>query len=204
MLVEAAHPVVAVDKRVGEGQPLLTLGLSAAEVRRLAQVPAGHHVREGVVVDGLVVFVRSDHPVQVGPAVGPEASGRGPVARRLEDQVAAGACGEGVVASPFQVAGSRPGDVGDDVLLGLACANARDFPGREVGMGRRDVVSICRRLPRKAGAATTKADGLLARLPKATDAVLEHRPRCCGVGGSEEGEDEHVAVPEDVAAVAGT
>ena len=70
LLVDAARALVAVDKRVGDRQPARSLCIvDLVERRGLAEVPAREHVRERVVVDGLVILVRTDHPVDVRSAI---------------------------------------------------------------------------------------------------------------------------------------
>ncbi len=63
-----------------------------------------------------------------------EADSRCPVARGLGEQLACRPGGEGLIAGPVEVARRGPGDVGDDVLLGLTGANAGDLSGREMRM----------------------------------------------------------------------
>ena len=103
------------DELVGEAEPFDPLGLVPAELRCLAQIPPGHHVREGVVVDGLVVLVRADHPEDVRAAAPVAAYARGPVARRLREELASRPSGELGIAGPIEITARGPGDVGDDV-----------------------------------------------------------------------------------------
>ena len=74
LLVDACLRVVVVDQRVGQLDPGAAL-FGRDGIRSLdcgcgaTEVPGGHHVRERVVVDRLVVLVRADDVVDVAPTV---------------------------------------------------------------------------------------------------------------------------------------
>ena len=157
LLVEAGLGVVAVDERVGEREPARALGVVDAGVVGHcggcgpAEVPAGHDVRERVVVDRLVVLVRADHAVDVAPSVGIEPDPRGPVARRLHEEVEPGAGGELLVARPVEVAARPP------MPRRPRCApRARPCVSAplavETRVRRRDVAAAAGRFPGEAGA----------------------------------------------------
>jgi hypothetical protein len=92
---------VAVDEHVANRQPRRSLLLvDAVKSCRLPQVPPREHIRERVVVDRLVVLVRTDHAVDVRPAAPVEAHPRRPVAGSLDEQVAARPGRERLVPGP--------------------------------------------------------------------------------------------------------
>ena len=73
LLIESRSRVVAVDQPACEVPPAaLLVGRRTRKTCGPAEVPAGHHVRECVVIDGTVVLVRPDHPTDVSPAIGLE------------------------------------------------------------------------------------------------------------------------------------
>src|SRR4029453_4495952 len=108
------------------------------------EVPASDHVREGVVVNGLVVFIRADHPIDVRTTVAVVACAGHPVAGGLDEEWPPGLFRQGGVASPVDVARRRPGDVGDDVLLELSRPDANELAGCEPCRGRRDIDTYTR------------------------------------------------------------
>ena len=106
------------------------------------------------------------------------------------------------IAGPVDVAGGRPRDVGDDVLLELPGADRHELAGAIACASRRDVSAGCGRTPTETGRRRGPGCGRPRERRRETpDAVLEHRPRRFGVGRGEERQDEHVAVPEHVPAV---
>ena len=207
LLIEAAIGVPAVDHVARQLPPTRRLVASAelvGEVGAAAQVPAGHHVGEGVVVDDLVVFVRTDHAADVSPPVRLDRHPAGPVAGGVEHEVGTRAAQEPRIAGPRGVLARRPGDVGDDVLLQFAGADLDHVTALADELTRGDIATCRRRLPRKPG---TGEPGFLCRLARrrqAADAVLEHRPGGGGVDRRQRRENEHVGVPEHVSAIGRT
>ncbi len=60
--------VVPVDQRIGQlepAMPFVRVVVVRDDARGAAKVPAGHDVRERVVIDRLVILVGSDHPEDV-------------------------------------------------------------------------------------------------------------------------------------------
>ena len=170
-----------------------------------AQVPARHHVGERVVVDRLVVLVRADHAVDVRAPVRVDADARGPVARGLDEQLAARRpSANAVVAGPVEVAATPP------TRRRRRCApRARRFGSRRprpVAVGADAGVTST---PSPADSQGKRAPSrpsrraACARRRQPADPVLEHRARGGGMGRGEERQHEDVAVPEDVAAVGG-
>ena len=113
-----------------------------------------------------------------------------------------GPIGESVVAGPVAVAGGRPRDVGDDCSSSRPVRIGTISPVRERSRRRRHVAPV--RADSHGNRAPSRPErACAARPPEAAKAVLEHRARCGRLRRGEEREDEDVAVPEDVAAVAG-
>ena len=87
LLVEPVIGVPAVDQAGGDPPPVRGVRHQAelvGEVGTAAQVPAGHHVGEGVVVDVLVVLVGTDHAADVSPSIRFDRHPAGPVAGGVE------------------------------------------------------------------------------------------------------------------------
>ncbi len=94
LLVDPGRGVVSVDERIGELEPVVAFapldsfgpscgcGCGCA-----AEVPSGHDVGVGVVVDVLVVFVRAHHAADVRAAVGVALDSSRPPARRLHERL---------------------------------------------------------------------------------------------------------------------
>src|SRR5512133_3983538 len=70
-----------------------------------------------------------------------------------------------------------------------------------MGVRRCGIEPVLGRLPREARARTTELTRRLACRRQPPDSVLEHRARRSWVGRGKERQDEHVAVPEHVAAI---
>ena len=120
LLVEPALGVPPVEQVGGDLAPARGVRHEAVlvgEVGTAAQIPAGHHVGEGVVVDVLVVFVGTDHAADVPPSIRFHRHPAGPVAGGFEQEIDTRAVEERRIAGPRDVLGRRPGHVGDDVLL---------------------------------------------------------------------------------------
>src|SRR5579862_7191283 len=153
LLIDAACLVVAVDERLGDRQPARTLPLIATVERGgTTQVPACEDVREGVVIDRLVVLVGSDHAVDVGLSVGADADARGPIAGGFRKELPRRAGREFLIGSPVEITGCRPGDIADDVLLELTGSDRHGLARRQLPVSRRDVAPVSGRLPGEASA----------------------------------------------------
>ena len=92
--------------------PLVALG----ELGGAAEVPPRHHIREGVVVDGLVVLVGPDDPVQVRVPGAVPADPRLPVPGGLDEQVEEVL---GVLLGVVDLASTRPHPLLGDATDGL-------------------------------------------------------------------------------------
>src|SRR5690242_10790317 len=93
-------------------------------------VPARHHVSEGVVVDVLVVLVRPDHMADMPLAIRLRHSPGRPETSGLQQNLRAGIDEEPVVARRTPVLPDRISDVGGNVMLHPA---GRDVDGLSAG-----------------------------------------------------------------------
>lgn len=115
--------------------------------QRPADVPARHHVGEGVVVSGLVILVRADHAANVVPSVRFELRPASPEAHGLQQDLGAGLAEERVVAGGLPVVPDRIGDVGADLLLLRSAQDIDDVPVRPDGVLRRRLLASVGGLP---------------------------------------------------------
>ncbi len=151
-----------------------------------------------------MVLVGADDAPEVAGARGVELDPAGPVARGVGHQRASRTGEQLGVAGPFGVFAGGPGDVGDDVLFERAGEDLDGAPVRVLAGDRRHVVAVACRLPREAGAVRSLLGGTGPSGGEAADPVLEHRPGRRRAHRGEDGQDEHVRVPEHVAAVGGS
>ena len=207
LLVDPGLGVVAVDEGVGEHPPSIAL----VDVRavlggggRPAEVPSRHHVGERVVVDRFVILVRSDDPVDVRRAVALDADAGSPVPRRLDE--------DGGARRPVRTPRRRSSRCSTPPPTRrrrrcaprvTRCGSARGRPARSRAVG--GVTSRPVRADSHGNRApdAPSARGGVERGGQAPQPVLDHRPRRFGVRRGEEGQHEHVGVPEDVSPVRG-
>ncbi len=212
LLVDAGVGIETIDKRLDEPPPLIPLvGAHIVAVRssvdpreRAPEIPARQDVGEGVVVDRLVVLIRSDHPVDVRRAIGLGPCARGPVAGGLDQEPLTGSTGELLVARPVEIAARRPCHLPHDVILERAGSDGDDAP-RPIACRRwRDVLAGTRRLPGKPRPSATGTPRRVHRRGEAPDAVLEHGAGSRRMRRREKREHEGIRVPEDVTPIART
>ena len=168
--------------------------LGSSQGRRPAQVPPRHHVREGVVVDRLVVLVGPDDAVDVARRA-VEADPRSPVPRRLEQQLAAGrGANDGRRSSP----GSSAAAQATSAVMCSSSSPVRIRTSSPSGSrANRGVTSspVAADSHWKAGPVATARARRSPRGRQTPQAILEHRPGCRRVGRGEEREHEDVGCP---------
>ena len=171
------------------------------QLQRAAKIPACHHIGEGVVIDDLVVFVRTDDRVDVHPASRVAATARRPVSCCIDHEIGARAGHEFGVAGPVRVEASGPGDVSRDVLLVLPGANDH-LTSRLVAHALRGHIFAgdCG-FPRESRPVLAERGSTRSRRRQTPDPVFEHRARCSRMGEHKKWKDEHVGIPEHVSAV---
>ena len=219
LLIDPGGRVVAVDDRPSERVPILELGgirsfqsgrpggttgarVSAHGGRGRAQVPTRHDVREGVVVDELVVLVGSDDATEVRAPVRVTLEPRRPETSALDEDPQAIGRREPGVPAPRDVVVDGPGDVRHDVQLPLPGPDADRDRVVAVDPGRGDVAAIGGGFPGEPGAGEA---GFLRGLASWLDppgAVREHRARGRRAGRREERQHVALGIPEHVRLVA--
>ena len=136
LLEQPAFRREAGEQRLGRLRPLLKFGVVEVELFRkfgpatrptIAQqrgdldatpdVPAGHDIGIGAVVDVLVIFVRTDDAADMAPAVGLGNGSAGPEPCGFQKNFGAGFDHEGVIPCRLPVLPDRVGDIGRDMLL---------------------------------------------------------------------------------------
>ena len=204
LLVEPGSSVPPVDQVLGQGLPLRRL-VGVAGLREeggsLAEVPSGHHIGVGVVVDTLVVLVRADHGADVATTVGVGLDAAGPVAGGLDQERTSCSAEEAGIARPGRVVGGRPGHVGHDVLLVRARGDDEGCAVRTDDLVRRDVGSVAPRLPREPGGQQAGGQRFRTGSGQTPEAVLDHGPRRGRPDRDQGGQHENVRIPKDMPGV---
>ncbi len=176
------------------------------EVHRLDGVPQvvdGHQVGVKVVIDFLVILVWPLDVENVEVAVVALRHPAGPEARRLHEDLGSRPHQELLVQGGVPVGPDPVSHVRGDVLFPRAGEDGDDLAGGGEGGRRGHLLPASRRFPGVLRPLVAVAGRVGPGAVQGVVTVHDHGARRGGMGEDEEGEDEHLRVPEDVALVYG-
>ena len=171
----------------------------------LADVPAGHVVGKGIVVDVLLELIRADHVVHVKQPVLAGLQSAQPEFRTVEDQLVTVPVHIVLIARADVVLPDAKGHVGGDVDLDQAAPDLGGKAGENVRaqiLRRHLAVVQPRALPRKLRALKPVVRRLFVCAGQGEIAVFLQTPGNLGHGKNKIGQQEDLRIPEGVALVA--
>ena len=204
---DGVPPVV--EFTVVEGDPVLERGgvvgpalpQQVQRVQSTRDVPACHHVGEGVVVHILMVLIRPDDVADVAPAIRFGHGPGGPESRGFDEDFDPGIAEEVVVAGGAPILPDRVCDVGADVVFHLAGQDLDRLPGGAQHRFRCGFLTGIGRLPGIERASVPEQFSLRTGGGQHVVPVHQQRARRFRPDGGVVWQEIGLGIPEDVAEI---